>query len=378
MPILNVSTYDLERVAVDRQLLSGSFADVVGDCCGADLKTKSDIVNRFPLVTWLLQTELSNDVRSKMFMPKRCGMSKDGNGKWMIGVPGSIWSLPSESSAQECCFVPFEFDKCSTSVPLNLLCLKDCDDILDELVQARLRSAAVEGLSSERDTEKQVRERIARLSFAFYKAYNIIYGHDETFVETGVPLKPFHGLAQLMDNPAVVAIEGGDVYSAFKSVGCRASIIGGGKVIFVHPLIYQSIEEVIQPNMNGRYPAGWSVVNGELRFKGMRFIQDRLVPLDQANGTGEVWVLDGSAVGGIMFDQLFATEEYIRRVHNVETLENGCASECTYYYDAGATFNNDAAKIMKIVNIPISGACASGVADLANVLVPNTIVPNIG
>ena len=368
----------LDSVAVDRVKLSGSFADVVGDCCGADLKTRTDVVNRFPLVTYLLQTRLANEVRGRMFEAKRCLTMKDEDGKWILKIPGLIWSEPAESSSEECCFVPFEFDKCAGTVPMNLLCLKDCDDIMDELIMNRLRSAEVEGLSSRGETERQVRERIARLSFAFYQAYNVIYGHDDTFVETGVPLKPFHGLAQVMDNPAVVAIAGGDIYSAFKSLGCRAAILGGEKVIAVNPIIYQSIEAAIQPNQFGTYPDGWSKVNGELRFRGMRFLQDRMVPVDMAKGTGEAWVLDSEAVGLYLMDALFATEPFTRRTHNVETLANGCASECTYYYNLGAAFNNNAAKLMKIVDIPISGACAAGIGDLANIIIPNTIVPNIG
>lgn len=368
----------LESVAVDRVQLSGSFADVVGDCCGADLKTRSDIVNRFPLVTYLLTTTLANDVRSRMYDAKRCGMDKDSNGKWQIKVPGLIWSEPQTSSAEECCFVPFEFDKCAATAPVNLLCLKDCDDILDEFIQNRMRSGAVEGLSSERESEKTVRDRIARLSFAFYQAYNVIYGHDETFVTSGVPLKPFHGLAEIMDNAAVVAIPGGDIYSAFKSVGCRTSILGGEYVIAVNPIIMRSIESVIQPNQFGTYPAGWSMVNGQLRYMGMRFLEDRMVPVDMAEGTGEAWVLNGEAVGLYLADNLFATEEFTRRTHNVETLANGCASECVYYYNYGAAFNNNASKLMKIVDIPISGSCALGVADLTHIISPNTIVPSVG
>lgn len=368
----------LDSVAVNRMQLSGSFADVVGDCCGADLKTRSDIVNRFPLVTYLLTTTLANDVRSNMYSAKRCGMDKDADGKWNLKVPGLIWSEPQTSSAEECCFVPFEFDKCAATAPVNLLCLKDCDDILDEFIQNRMRSGAVEGLSSERESEKTVRDRIARLSFAFYQAYNVIYGHDETFVTTGVPLKPFHGLAQIMDNAAVVAIPGGDIYSAFKSVGCRTSILGGEYVIAVNPIIMRSIEAAIQPNQFGTYPNGWSMVNGQLRYMGMRFLEDRMVPVDMAEGTGEAWVLNGDAVGLYLADNLFATEEFIRRTHNVETLANGCASECTYYYNYGAAFNNNASKLMKIVDIPVGSACGLGVADLTNIIYPNTIVPNIG
>lgn len=368
----------LDAASVDSVKLAGSFSDIIGDCCGPEVNLRTQLINNFPLVAYLLQTPLANYVRTNMWRERRCLMYKDDNGKWTLKVPGAIWSEPSESSAEECCFVPFEFDKCAGTVPMNLLCLKDCDSIEDELVGMNMRSGSVEGLAYQGETENEVKRRIARLSFAFYQAYNAIYGHDETFVTTGVPLKPFHGLAEVMDNPAVVAIDGGDVYSAFASVGCRAGIIGGEYVVAVNPIIYQSIESVIQPDQFNRYPAGWSNVNGVLRYRGMRFIQDKLVPVDWEAGTGEAWILSGDSVGLYLMDNIFATDRFIRREETFTNVEGGCASECTYYYNFGAAFNSNAAKLMKVVDIPISGACAAGIGDLTSLITPNTIVPNIG
>lgn len=370
----------LDKASVDSVKLAGKFSDIIGDCCGAEVNLRTQLINSFPLTAWLLGTQMANYIRQNMFAAKRCGMYKE-DGKWILKVPGSIWSVPATSSAEECCFVPFEFDKCAGTVPMNLLCLKDCESIEDELVGYNMRTGTVEGLAFAGETEDEVRRRIARLSFAFYQAYNAIYGHDDTFVEgdgTSVPLKPFHGLAQIMDNPAVVAIEGGDVYSAFESLGCRARLIGGDFVIAVNPIIYQSIESAIQPDQYNRFPAGWSRVNGELRYNGYRFIQDKLVPVDMEDGTGEAWVLSGDSVGLYLMDNIFATDRFIRRVDNVETLANGCASHCDYYYNFGAAFNSNAAKLMKIVDIPISGACAAGIGDLTGLITPNTLVPTIG
>ncbi len=372
----------LDKESVDIVKLAGSFSDVIGDCCGPEVNLRTQLISNFPLVAWLLQTQASNFIRQRMFTEKRCGMYK-ADGEWRVKVPGSIWSVPQTSAEEECCFVPFEFDKCASEVPLKLLCLKDCESIMDELIGYNLRSATVDGLAYAGETEDEVRRRIARLSFAFYQANNIIYGHDDTTVEgdgTSVPLKPFHGLAQIMDNPAVVAIEGGDIYSAFKSFGCRARFIGGSYVFAVNPVIYESIKAVIRPDVNGNYPDGWSMNNGELRYNGHRFLEDKLVPVDMEDGTGEVWVLNGEAVGVYMMDNIFATEgsRFIRRDEKVETLENGCASKCDYYYNLGAAFNNNAAKLMKIVDIPISGACAAGIGDLTGLINPNTLIPNIG
>lgn len=371
----------LDKVSVDSVKLAGNFSDIIGDCCGPEVNLRTQLVNNFPLVAWLLQTQLSSYVRTNMWREKRCMMFKDDDGKWTLKVPGAIWSVPSTSSAEECCWVPFQFDKCAGTVPMNLLCLKDCESIEDELIGYNLRSGAVEGLAYNGETEDEVRRRIARLSFAFYQAYTIIYGHDDTFVEgdgTSVPLKPFHGLAELLDNPAVAAIEGGDVLTGFESVGCRAGLIGGSYIVAVNPIIMNSIKAAVRPDQYGRYPEGWSVVNGQVRYNGMRFIEDRLVPVDWEDSTGEAWVLSGDSVGAYMMDNLFATERFMRRSENVETVANGCASKCDYYYNMGTTFNSNAAKLMKVVDIPISGACASGIGDLTNILTPNTLIPNIG
>lgn len=378
---MDITLNVLDRVSVDSVKLAGSFSDIIGDCCGPEVNLRTELINNFPLVAWLLSTQLSNYVRQNMWREKRCMLFKDDNGKWTLKVPGAIWSVPATSSAEECCFVPFQFDKCAGTVPMSLLCLKDCESIEDELIGYNLRSGAVEGLAYQGETEDEVRRRIARLSFAFYQAYNAIYGHDGVFVEgdgTSVPLKPFHGLAQIMDNPAVMSLEGGDVLSAFESVGYRAGLIGGTYVIAVNPIILNSIKAQVRPDQYGRYPDGWTVVGDQLRYNGMRFIEDRLVPVDMEEGTGEAWVLSGDSVGLYMMDNIFATDRFIRRQENVETLANGCASKCDYYYNMGTAFNSNAAKIMKVVDIPVSGACTTGVGDLTNLIVPNTIVPNIG
>lgn len=373
---MNMTVSNLDRVSVDSVKLAGQFSEIVGEC-GQELDIRTEIIKNFPLVTWLLNTPLSKRVRSNMFRSNRCGMYKDENGIWNLKVPGSVWSVPTTSSASECCFVPFEFDKCAGTVPLNLLCLKDCSTIADELVQSRLRSASVEGLASEGQSEKQVRENIAKLSFALLQALNAMWGHVDTYVEA-TPLKPFHGMAEVMGNPAVSAIDGSNILTAFKSLGCRTSVLGTNFVIAVNPIIYQSIESAITPDQFGNLPSGWTKVDGKLRFNGMPFIEDNYVPVDWTDGVGEAWILSGDAVGLYFMDNLIATDQFTRRIETAETVEGGCASECTYYYNLGSAFNSSAAKLAKIVDIPISSACASGVADLHGLVVPTTLIPNVG
>lgn len=367
----------LKANAVDSVKLSGAFSEIVGEC-NQEFNLRSEIQKNFPLVTWLLNTSLARQVRTNMFRSGRCGMFKDEDGVWNIKIPATLWSVPAESAATECCFVPFEFDKCAGTVPLNLLCLKDCNNITDELVQMHLKSPDVEGLASSSQTEAQVKENIAKLSFAFYQAMNAMWGHDDTYVTT-TPLKPFHGMAEIMGNAAVCSIDGSNILTAFASLACRMSVLGGGAsyIIAVNPIIYQSIEAEIAPDQYGRYPAGWSKVGGELRFNGARFVQDKFVPVDFADSVGEAWVLTGDSVGLYMMDNLIATDKYTRKIDSVTNVEGGCASDCTYYYNLGSAFNSNAAKIAKIVDIPITAACKLGTTDLHGIIAPKTLVPNV-
>lgn len=375
---MNLSIQNLDAVAVDHKYLATNYADIVPDCTGVGAEVKTLIMDSFPLLMWLLGTSLSRRVREGVNANGLCAMHKDENGKWVMEVPRTIWTELPTSTAQECCWQPFDFAKCAGNVPVNLLCLKDCENLLDSFIGNNIRlTSGVDGVTVQGETLEQTRKRIARMSMAFLTAYNVILGIDDTFTDI---LKPFHGLLAVMENPAIATIEGSSILSAFDSVACRLALLGSDDefVFAVNPLIYESIKGEIRPGQFGELPIGWSLNNDELRFNGMRFIRDRLVPVDLTSSTGEVWVLSSNSVGAYLATDLMPADAYIRSSSDTDTYANNCGSNCDYYYNLGAAFANNANKLMKIANVPVSGACAAAIADLNALIVPKTLIPNVG
>lgn len=368
---------DLRASAIDQRnviTLATNFGDVVPDCTGLDASPKTELQNRFPLLMWLMDTALSREVRRDRREGGACVIHK-ADGKWVMEVPRTIWTTTPESSSEECCWAPMDFAKCAPAVPINLLCLKDCDSIMDDLMGNEvINHMRVEGIASDGETMNAIKKRVARLSMAFYTAYTAILGMDNTYTNI---LKPFHGLLQVMSNPAVISVAGTDIFSAFKQIGCRLAVLGDGDYVFaVNPIVYQSILDAIVPNQYGQYPFGWTRNGDEVRYMGRRFLQDKLVPVDLTNGTGEIWILDGQAVGLWLATDLQPTDYFIRQSgHKADTPANGCGSDCWYYYNLGAAFNNNANRLMKIVDVPIANACASALADLGNLIAPTTLIP---
>ena len=368
----------LESIAVDRKALATNFTDVIPDCSGVGVDIKTELQNRYQLYLWLINTSLSRRVREMINGDNgACILYKDSDG-YHIQVPGTFWSTANASQAGECCWVPFDFAKCENNVPVNRLCLKDCDSIDDELL-GRLRrlNAGYGDVASRGATYWDTKKRIARMSMAFLTAYTVIDGTDNN--DTGV-LKPFHGLLQLMQNPAVTTVSGTNVLAAFDEIFCRLAFLGGGDYIFaVNPLIYQSILSVIVPGQFGEYPRGWSRSGDVITFNGIGFLQDKHVPVDLQNATGEVWVLAGDAVGAWMATDLMPADDFIKESgHKEETLENGCGSSCTYYYNFGTTFNNNATKLMRITDVAVSANCVNATGDLGGLIFPETLIPTIG
>lgn len=367
----------LEAIAIDRKTLASNFTDVIPDCTGIGVDIKTELQNRYPLYIWLINTSLSRMMRAQVNGENgACIMYKDSEG-YHLQVPGTFWSEANASTAGECCWVPFDFAKCENNVPIKRLCLKDCESIDDELLgKMRRLNAGYGDLVSKGTSYYDTAKQIARLSMAFLTAYTVIDGTDNN--DTGV-LKPFHGLLQLMMNPAVTAVAGTDILSAFAQIACRMAFLGGGEYVFaVNPLIYQSILSVIVPGQFGEYPTGWTRSGNEVKFNGIGFLQDKHVPVDMENATGEVWVLAGDAVGAWMATDLMPADDFIKELGQEETLANGCFSSCTYYYNFGTTFNNNATKLMKITDIPVSAACANVTGDLGGLIFPETLIPTIG
>ena len=376
--MLNFNVDDLSSVAVDAVKLASNFPSVFTDCYGLeDATLRSEIVNQFPLVSWLLSTSMSARMRSDATAGIH-HMHMDNNGNWVLEVPRSIWTELPTTTEDECCWLPFDFAKCAANVPINLLCLKDCDKIINILIGENLRAGErvnVPGIAQPNDTLDQIRVRIARLSMAYFTAYTIMLGLDNTYTDI---LKPFHGLLQLLENPAVTTFYGGNILDAFKSLACRLRILGDSTsyVAAMHPLVYQAVRNAVVPGLNGELPEGWTKTADSISFMGIRFIEDKWVPVDRTENVGEIWILSGQHVGAFMATDLAPADRFIRKTGAEATAANGCFTECTYYYNYGAAFNNDARRIMKIVGVPVSGDCTAAIADIWGIATANTLIPN--
>lgn len=368
----------LEAVAVeakDIKALSTNFAEIASGCDGLeDFEPKTEIQNRYPLASWLLNTPQSRRMRNRV-LNRLINYRKNEQGQPMVTIPGSIWTEVPPSTQGECCWVLPDFDKCQGEVPVNLLCLKDCDDILDSLMFQNLRIGADQAMAPfaySGETMKTVNRRIARMWMAFFTARNLILGLDNTYTDQ---LKPFHGLLQLLENPAVLHIDGSSILAAFDELACRMNALGyDGFTFAAHPLIIGAIRAEVREDERGRLPEGWRYVDGELRFHGARFIEDKLVPYSVADGTGEIWMLHGDAVGAFLGTDLMPADSFIRESGTYGSGDN-CGSECTYYYNYGATFNTEARKLAVIQNVSATSTCVAATADLAGLLVPQTLIP---
>lgn len=370
---MNMDMKLLENVAVDIKLAT-NLPDMP-DCTGAGLEPKTAIINNFPLVTWLLGTSLTQ--RTRAMMQNHCLLHKNTEGKWVVEVPRGLWSLvPAASETQECCWTPMDFATCAGNLPLNLLCLKDCENIMDYLIGRNLRFGAdVEGLASANETVNEVKRNVARLSMAFYTAITAIQGHDTVYTNI---LKPFHGLMQVMENAAIATINGTNILSAFDQAYCRLQLLDGVVAFALNPVMYASLLSVIRPGQNGEYPDGWTRNGDELTFHGMRFIRDRLVPVDITAGTGEIWGLNDDAVGLYLATDLMPGDEYIRTSgHQEQAVADGCGQDCVYYYNLGTALANNSNKLLRIVDVPISGACAAVIGDLSGLVNPQTLIPAV-
>lgn len=368
---MNISADALEKASVDAAKLSSNFAEIAYDCAGNEgASLKSALINRFPLATWLLNTPMARMMRAKS-REGLAGIHKDEN-KWVMDVPATFYTQPATSTQNECCWIPFDFARCDNKVPLNLLCLKDCDSVFDSLVYDVIRIGskdAVPEIASAGERMSAVNQRIARMSMAFLTAQNIVLGLDNTYTDT---LKPYHGLLQVLENPAIAHIYGGSILGAFDSLGCRLDVVGGGGVIWVNPLIKSSIEAEVREDADGRMPIGWERRNGELYFKGRPIREDKVVPVDMTAGTGEAWVLDGDSIGSFLASDLMTT---LIKEGGIDTSTNNCGASCTYYYNFGATFGNNANRLAVITDIPVRSACVDALSDLAGLINPNTLIP---
>ena len=371
----NFNLNRLMRQAVEVQELASNFVDIISDCQSLeDFTLRNALQDRYPLAVWLMETRFSNILRDMESDPQRFHKGGEDNTQWVMDVPGTVYTLAPANSGDDCCWTIPDFAKCAGSVPMSFVCLKDCDNIFDSLVYDKLRinaKAALERFAREGETINQVENRIRHLWMAFYTMHTAILGTMQTSDNI---VKPFHGLLEVLQNDAVVSISGANILAAFDSIACRLAVLGGDDWVFaVNPLIYRSIKAVIKKDERGEYPDGWSVdANGRLRFEGIGFIDDKLVPVDMEAMTGDIWLIDGSATGLYLAYDL--GREAKRDTFTEETKANGCGSECHFLYNFGTVANNNANRVMVISGVPVSSACTE-IADLAELINPTTLVP---
>lgn len=381
MPRMNMREMDsmtlqrLDARAVEAEKLASNFIDIISDCESLeDFNLRNELQNYSELGTWLLNTSFARMMRRRSTDPQMLTKSDKEGVEWEMKIPGSVWTLEPANSGADCCWTVPDFAKCAGDVPLDFVCLKDCDKIFDYMIMDRLRineKSRLEGFARVGETINDVENRIRHLWMGFYTLHTMILG---TRATSDNIVKPFHGLLEVVQNDAVISMSGANVLGAFDSLGCRLDVLGGdGWVYAVHPLIYRTLDELVVADERGQLPSGWSRVNGRLRYKGHGFIDDKLVPIDMENLTGDIWVLDGSAVGGFLGYNI-GDEMEIRNDFTEQTKEDGCAQLCTYLYNFGTVASNNANRIMVISNVPISSACTQ-IADLASLIVPTTLVP---
>lgn len=371
----NFNLNRLMRQAVEVQELASNFVDIISDCQSLeDFTLRNALQDRYPLAVWLMETRMSNVLRDMESDPQRFHKGGENNTQWVMDVPGTVYTLAPANSGDDCCWTIPDFAKCAGSVPMSFVCLKDCDNIFDSLVYDKLRinaKSALERFAREGETINQVENRIRHLWMAFYTMHTAILGTMQTSDNI---VKPFHGLLEVLQNDAVVSISGANILAAFDSIACRLAVLGGDDWVFaVNPLIYRSIKAVIKRDERGEYPDGWSVdANGRLRFEGIGFIDDKLVPVDMEAMTGDIWLIDGSATGLYLAYDLGREAE--RDTFTEETKANGCGTECHFLYNFGTVANNNANRVMVISGVPVSSACTE-IADLAELINPTTLVP---
>lgn len=372
----NEITMKLENRAVDVAKLATNFIDMIADCESLDDVTLRNVLqDRYPLGVWLLNTAFAQMMRRRSTNPQILTKSEEEGVEWELKLPATIYTLDPENSSEDCCWTMPDFAKCGTTMPLSMVCLKDCDNIFDTMVFERLRineRSDLLGIARSGESLEQVNARIRRLWFSFYVMHTAIQG---TMSTSDNIVKPFHGLIEVLQNPAVTSIAGTNILAAFESLGCRLAVLGtDGFVFAVNPIMYRTIESVVKPDALGYLPDGWTRVNGRLRFMGIGFIDDKLVPVDMQNMTGDIWVLDGNSVGLFLAYEL-ANPKEVRNDFTEMTLEEGCGKFCTYLYNFGGVGNNNANRVMVISDVPISSACTN-ISDLAALINPQTLIPN--
>lgn len=396
MTLINMTQDEANKIAVDSAILLDSklfeesveqyaqelvklatLRDVAVAPNFSDNFLSNPLQNVYPLYTWLSNTSLSRKVKAGEV---NGNITFNGTN---IMLPYEVFTLPIDEIAEGCCWLLPDIDKCANDAPMSLLCLKDCENKLMSILDRIQKGKANDMIGyflRQGETLADARKRLAREMMAFYTANTVINGTMDT--ETPI-LKPYHGLYQVIrDSSTALTINGEDLESAIEIALCRIAIMNqysgtGEYSMSMHPLIYASVASFVRAGQYGTLADGWSMgSNGYLSVNGIQLLPDVRVPYNQETATGDIWILDGRYVGNYLVTSLMPADEFIDEttvVNNV--VANGCATDCTYYWNAGAAFTTNPTTIIVIQGVQATDACMEASAGLDNIITPNTLVP---
>lgn len=341
----------------------------------------SPIQDAFPFAEWLLSTPASQKMRTLRDQGKLKFNTDSQTGLTNIVLPFTYSTTTPPDTIGECCFQVPDLAMCSNQAPFSLLCIKDCDTMLNEILDKMQKFGSTDlitpytrqGQSVYNEKREWVREWMR-----LYTAHTLVNGTMET--ET-LLTKPFHGMLDIMNNDTVVVIPGANILAAFDAFACRLQFLGiTNGVFWMNPLVYQSVQRAVMPDRNGNLPAGWEKnTAGALTFEGMSFRTDPMLPVDLDAGTGEIWFVDGGATGAMTATTLRPQEDFIYdTTEHGQTRVEGCATNCLYMYNAGTVFNTNPWNLAIIQGVPLSANCMGGIlTGFDGRVQPNTLIPGM-
>ena len=378
----NVNVGQLDAIAdtVESVIkLSSKIGDIgyAPDFSNNTLRNRMETEN--PLLTWLLNTPMSTQLRQSTASGLAPIHQDSKTGEFVLMFPYQVGTLPPDDTSGACCWVPMEITKAGGQVPLRLLCLKDNRSIMEKFINRNRKAGSNDLINyflKAGESVTDARKRMAKMSMAFYTARNVILGT----TTGGTPLlKPFHGLLQVLENPDVIKVFGGNVLGAFDKMGDRQAVLGGDSyTIWVHPITKRGLEQVVVEGKNGKLPTGWTRNGDSLAFNNNPVQADKIVPVDITRGTGEAWWLHGESTGAYLATDLSPADAYIVSDDFTSTNDpkQGCAGENDWYYNLGASFNNNPNHLGIITDIPLpASSLGNTLFGLDRLIQPDTLVP---
>lgn len=269
----------------------------------------------------LLNTEMSRMLRA-MRDAGAISYEDDKGAIKLTNIPKLSLS-PMTAKPDECCVTPGDLQVCKNGALLKSLCLEKCENGQESMMHDLTKAAPTKN-----NLVYQAYLQLLKDSGVAQKTYPTIEEFEQlsliaqfillnilTFLNgmlsverNGNIIRRFSGVAEIYANPDVYTVEGGsDLLSAFKEVACRMNVIGRGRFNkgfwLADSIAYSAIEAQVQPKTDGRYPAGWAVVQrtvtegnntyveNEYQFQGVRIIKSDLMYIDETDFAGNMYYI---------------------------------------------------------------------------------------